>query len=110
MNQQALLFQVKEQRPKFDGQTYEARLDGPRLKKQLDRVREYMLATFPTWLSLAEISKALEQKYNAKFPSQSVSARLRDLKKKKFGSYEVPKKRRTISVWEYLVYPKDGLV
>jgi len=108
MNQQALLFQVPKPKPKFDGRTFEEKLDGPRLTKQLDRVREYMLAIFPAWKTLAEIQKALEQKYNAKFPQQSISARLRDLKKEKFGSYCVPKHRKEgeeyKGIWEYLVY------
>lgn len=104
MNQQALLFQVKEPPPKFDGQTYEDKLDGPRLRFQLERVREYMLAIFPAWKSVYEISEALEQKYGDKFPTQSVSARLRDLRKRKFGGYVVDRKRRAAGTWEYLVY------
>ena len=102
---------ARAQAPKFDGETFEEKLDGPRLTLQLERVREYMLDIFPKWLSLAEISELLEQKYNAKFPPQSVSARLRDLRKKKFGGYTVDKKRREDEehkgTWEYLVY-KSG--
>ena len=112
MNQQTLLFQVKAP-PKFNGRTFESKLDGPRLTKQLDRVREYVLAIFPAWKSVYEISEALEQLYGVNFPTQSVSARLRDLRKKKFGGYIVKRKRREIGefiesrssgIWEYLVY------
>lgn len=105
---QLTLFQVPKTKPKFNGRTFEDKLDGPRLTKQLERVREYMLAIFPTWKTLSEIKEALEQKYNAKFPEQSISARLRDLRKKKFGSYVVERKRRegkeNKGSWEYLVY------
>ena len=105
---QLTLFSAPRPKPKFDGRTFEEKLDGPRLIKQLDRVREYMLAIFPTWKTLEEISEALENIYKTKFLSQSVSARLRDLKKKKFGNYCVDKKRREgkehNGIWEYLVY------
>ena len=93
---------------KFGGRTYEDKLDGPRLTAQLERVREYMLAKFPDWRTLAEISKYLERLYNTKFPEASISARLRDLRKKKFGGYTVKGKRREDKeqngTWEYLVY------
>lgn len=97
--------------PEFDDQTFEAKLDSPRLTLQLDRVREYMLSIFPNWKSLPEIKKQLEKLYeNTHFPEQSISARLRDLRKKKFGGYVVDKKRRMTEelrndgTWEYLVY------
>lgn len=99
---QMLLFSAPK--PNFDGQTFEDKLDGPRLTAQLDRVREYMLAIFPAWKSKYEISLALEQLYGEKFPTQSIGARLRDLRKRKFGTYIVDKKRRTNGTWEYLVY------
>lgn len=103
---QGLLCELKP--PPFDGRTYDAKLDGPRLRFQLERVREYMLAIFPTWKSLAEISAELAKLYpNTRFPEGSVSARLRDLKKEKFGRYIVNKKRRTTGQWEYLVYKGD---
>lgn len=101
---QQTLFDVQEKPPKFDGETFEEKLDGPRLRCQMERVREYMLAIFPTWKSVYEISVALEQLYGGKFPTQSISARLRDLRKKQFGSYIVDKNRRKGGTWEYLVY------
>ena len=90
--------------PKFNGRTFESKLDGPRLTKQLDRVREYVLAIFPAWKSVYEIALALTELYEENFPTQSISARLRDLRKRKFGSYTVEKKRRTNGTWEYLVF------
>ena len=95
---------MKSQVAKFDGHSFEANLDGPRLTAQLDRVREYMLDIFPAWKSVFEISESLNQLYEENFPTQSISARLRDLRKKQFGSYAVDKKRRTNGTWEYLVY------
>lgn len=92
---------------RFDGKTYEHKLDGPRLTKQLERVREYMLAIFPAWKSLAEICSELEKLYKVPFSSNSVSARLCDLRKEKFGGYIVESKRRKGGTWEYLVYQED---
>jgi len=89
----------------FDGQTYVDKLDGPRLRHQLDRVREYMLAIFPHWKSLTDISRELAKLYEKTiFPEASISARLRDLRKPKFGGYTVDRKRRSAGTWEYLVY------
>jgi len=58
MKAQAEVDKLCEKPPKFDGETFDDKLDGPRLTKQLERVREFMLDR----------------------------------------------------VWEYIVYPKDGLV
>ena len=105
---QAAVATKVEAKAEFDGQTFEDKLDGPRLTLQLERVREYMLAIFPAWKTLDEISEELEKLYEQKFPPQSISARLRDLRKEKFGSYIVKKKRREDKehngIWEYLVY------
>ena len=105
---QLILFSEPKPKTKFDGRTFEEKFDGPRLRKQLDRVREYMLAIFPTWKTLAEISEELEKLYQIKYPTQSISARLRDLRKKEFGNYIVKGKRREDKehkgIWEYLVY------
>lgn len=99
--------------PEIDGETCEEKLDGPRLRKQLERVREYALAIFPKWKTAAEIAAELERQYEpTKFPEPSVGARLRDLRKEKFGHYTVRSHRREDGggSYEYLVYPKDGLI
>ena len=91
--------------PRFDGETFDAERDGARLTTQLGEVRRYMLAQGSgVWLSLAEISDALG------YPEASVSARLRDLRKDKFGGYEVPPRWRGAGTWEYRVERKGALV
>lgn len=72
--------------PLFDGRTFSARLDHSRLSRQLVVVRELMLDG--RWRTLAEISMAVGE------PEASVSARLRDLRKEKFGGYEVGRRRK----------------
>jgi hypothetical protein len=74
-------------RPHFDGATYVAPLDHERLSKQLDRVREFMAPG--AWHTLQEISDA-----TGGDPQASVSARLRDLRKEKFGGLVVERRRR----------------
>lgn len=88
-----------DQHVHFDGSTYDPDLDWARLTKQLDRVRAYMLSS--GWRSLREIELALGH------PQASISARLRDLRKEKFGGYTVKHRRRTGTdgEWEYLVLP-----
>jgi predicted transcriptional regulator len=72
--------------PLFGGETYEPEFDEGRLRRQLDRVRSLMTDT--KWRTLAEIELATG------FPQASVSARLRDLRKQKFGGWVVERRRR----------------
>ena len=83
--------------PDFDGKTYERAKDHPRLMTQLERVR-YILTT-PTekrW-TLRELADAIGA------PEASISARIRDLRKGKFGGYEVKHNRRDGGLWEYWI-------
>ena len=79
------------------GPEYVEELDGARIHKQMDTIREFMLSHWPKWFSLAEIEKALD------YPQASISAQLRHLRKPKFGSYNVEKQRRSNGTWEYRV-------
>lgn len=69
----------------FDGATYEPAKDKKRLARQLTLVRTLM--SDGNWRSLARIAKALGA------PEASVSARLRDLRKAKFGGLNVERRR-----------------
>jgi hypothetical protein len=77
--------------------------DEKRLTKQRDAVLKLMLSG--NWLTLSELSQLLEREYGRKFPEASVSARLRDLRKRRYGSYRVDHRRRVDSGgwWEYRV-------
>ena len=65
----------------FDGETYEPARDRDRLRAQLDDVRMFMWDG--DWHTLDQISVATSH------PPASVSARLRDLRKSKFGAFVV---------------------
>ncbi len=82
----------------FDGSTYDPELDRKRLGAQLLRVRGLM--GDGRWRTLAGISLATGD------PPASISARLRDLRKPKFGGWDVLRRRLgdpKRGIWEYRV-------
>ena len=85
----------------FDGVTYEPEHDYQRLNTQMGRV--FRLMSDGHWLTLREIAETVGGS------EAGVSARLRDLRKEKWGGYTVQRNRRRISgVWEYrLILPVD---
>ena len=77
----------------FDGITYDHRLARARLAGQLLRVFELMRDG--KWRTLRQI-----QEY-AGGSESGASARIRDLRKPRFGAYTVERRRRTAGIWEY---------
>jgi hypothetical protein len=84
----------------FDGATFDKDLDGARLARQLSAVKRYLLARRGGFATLSEIAGAL------RFPEASISARLRDLRKPKFGAYQVERRRVSRGLFEYRVLPR----
>ena len=70
----------------FEGSDYVAELDLDRLSKQHDRVKHAMIDG--EWRTLNEIAAI------TKDPAASISAQLRHLRKPRFGSWTVEKRRR----------------
>ena len=82
----------------FDGPDATDLGDRVRLSRQHWRVWHYVLAQKGRWLRLVEIAGALD------LPEQSVSARLRDFRKERFGAHTVDRRRsREPGVYEYRV-------
>lgn len=83
----------------FDGETYDPGLDEARIATLLDRVRHHA----PTgWHTLGELVAKCGGS------EASVSARLRDLRKDRFGGLRVERRRRGDAkrgVFEYRVTP-----
>lgn len=71
--------------PHFDGRTYEPKLDHARLGSQLQGVYEVLKRG--GWHTLASLATAVGG------TEASVSARLRDLRKDKFGGFTVERRR-----------------
>lgn len=104
MTQGRLDFDPPTQPAGFDGATYDKAQDAARLGKQLERVLRLM--SDGHWRTLREIEDLLG------YPQASVSARLRDLRKQKFGAWDVARRRRPplpngvpSGTWEYQVQP-----
>ena len=70
----------------FDGETYNDEHDRDRLKRQLYRV--WAVIYNGNWLTLQEIKRETGD------PLQSISARLRDFRKSRFGGHEIQRRRR----------------
>ena len=86
----------------FDGTTFDEDLDGPRLTGQLERV--WALMSDGQWRTLREIA------FRAGGTEAAVSARLRDLRKPRFGGYVVDRRRveGVSGLWEYRVWSGAG--
>ena len=83
----------------FDGKTYNRQFDFFRLNTQLSRVLDLMIDG--KWRTLREIANEIES------PEASISARLRDLRKRKFGEFYVNRRRRgddKAGLFEYSVH------
>lgn len=77
----------------FDGETYRAPKDYQRLKGQLERV--LVLLERGGWYTLAQLAK------EAGGSEASVSARLRDLRKPKYGSRIIERERIDGGLYKY---------
>lgn len=77
----------------FDGRTYDPDQDHCRLAGQLGRVYNVMKDGFPHTLD--------ELKAKCGGTDASISARIRDLRKAKFGAYEIISRRVRDGLWEY---------
>ena len=71
---------------RFSGATYEAEHDQDRLSRQYDHV--WILMRDGEWRTLSEIAALLD------YPEASISARLRDMRKKRFGAHTVNRRSR----------------
>jgi len=87
--------QGRAETPPFDGETYEHERDHARLARQLDAVRVLMLDG--RWRTLPEIAAQVEGSEAA------ISARLRDLRKTKFGAFDVQRRYLAHGLFEYRI-------
>lgn len=79
--------------PLFDGVTFNRHRDGLRLEGQLRRVYETMADG--QWRTLAELAAEV------KGSEAGVSARLRDLRKPRFGAYTIEREHVGNGLWRY---------
>ena len=79
----------------FDGRTFNVADDGQRLTRQLDLVQRCLQdGQWWTLTALAAVTGGSEA---------GVSARIRDLKKPRFGGYVIEKERVSGGLWRYRI-------
>lgn len=93
----------REDQPDFDGETYEPEQDKERLSKQLDLV--WSIVEDGYWYTLESIRKNIKRRYDVRIETQSISARLRDLRKDKFGGHTVERKNKGGGLFVYRLIP-----
>lgn len=76
--------------PHFDGETFEPKLDAARLGSQLKAVEQILLDG--QWHTIPQVALALRKKALS-CTEASISARIRDLRKARFGGYDVQRQR-----------------
>lgn len=85
--------------PHFNGPEYKTKQDHVRLTNQHERIKALMLDF--KWRTLDQISKATGD------PAASISAQLRHLRKKRFGSYIVNRRAKnrksSTGLYEYQI-------
>jgi hypothetical protein len=74
-------------------ETWDEDRDGSRIARQRARIWKQMFSG--NWKTIYELSVATGD------PHQSVSARLRDLRKTKYGAHTVDRRYQAEGVWEY---------
>lgn len=80
--------------PHFDGETYEPKRDHARLTSQLERVRSIMLdGRKRTIREIYDLAQALREDGGADSES-GLTARIRDLRKPKFGGHIVKRESK----------------
>lgn len=86
--------------PQFDGETYDESKDFRRLNSQFEKVKAIM--SDGKWWSPYELKALIGGS------ESGITARIRDLKKERFGAYKIDKRRRTTGTWEYRICLTDG--
>lgn len=85
---------------KFDGKTYNPKRDKTRLSSQLSRVKRVMMGG--AWLTIPAIRERIALP-NVTDSEAGISARIRDLRKSRFGGHEVQRKRLVGGSFAYRV-------
>ena len=88
--------EIEKKNPFFDGPDYDPKFDKDRLTGQIQRVFDLMQDG--RWRTLSEIEEM------SRDPQASISAQLRHLRKKRFGSHTVnkrPRGERETGLFEY---------
>lgn len=83
----------------FGGKTFVEEKDGQRLSTQLNAT--FAIMSDGNWRTLPEIAALLKDQTGKEATTQSISARLRDFRKEKFGGHTVERRRISGGLFEY---------
>jgi hypothetical protein len=83
----------------FDGETFDGSMDTGRLGNQLQAVLDTMMDG--EWWTISDLRQRVEEITGGAPTPQSISARIRDLRKERFGSWEVERKRNDNGLFWY---------
>jgi hypothetical protein len=97
MDYQPSLFDRPPKRKPFKGADYQEARDYQRLENQLGRI--WRLMVDGQWRSFAEIAAATGD------PENSISAQLRHLRKREFGSHTVERRHEGRGFYRYRLVP-----
>lgn len=76
-------------------------------RKNVERVRVIM--NRGNWMTLDRIGEDLYSRYGVNLPEQSVSARVRDLRKDQYGNYDIRRKQVGKGLYAYKNFGKKGV-
>ena len=86
----------------FDGDDYDSTRDKERLTKQRDKIRMYMEGR--DYLTVQEVAEFFN------YPENSVSAQMRNLRKKKFGGRIVDREYFGNGLYKFKLMPEEESV
>jgi hypothetical protein len=81
----------------FDGSTYDAARDQVRLSGQLQNVQQVL--SDHRWHTLSEIAQRIGGS------EAGISARIRDLRKERWGSHKIDRQHISQGLWKYRLAP-----
>ena len=91
--------------PNFDGRTYDPLIDYLRLSAELQDLWDTLTADPEAWWSLSGLQGAIASRTGRRWSEAGLSARLRDLRKPKFGRYAVETRRVRQGLFAYRLNP-----
>jgi hypothetical protein len=92
----------------FDGETIDPLRDDGRLNRQMQDVWNVVSQQNDHWYSLEGIQSTIVFLTDRRHTTQAISARLRDLRKPKYGSWDVERKPSGLrGLWLYRLNPKQ---
>jgi len=89
----------------FDGGTFDRERDGERLSRQYSAC--FSLMSDHKWWTLSKLSDEVSIRIGKHASEASVSARIRDMRKEKFGGHVVDRQNVGGGLWVYRLVPQE---